>query len=257
MVKIKHKVTIKKKTEQEEQPVVAPNPVVTEPSVPEEPISYSSYDDGEPSGKGKKKWLAAALAGLLVVGGGGAGAYYLSQKDKDNPPVEQTSDDEGSGSIVENSDGTEINDATAENVPEQSNGEEVAGQGEKANEPTAQKDGNNNPQAKEEAPSATGQNNDTGGKAQTKEPQTQPASDTEKPSTPISATAPTQQPKPEKTSQVSKLSNASGTIEEEAKNVIRGDYGCGLDRKKALGDRYKEIQRKVNEMYRKGLVKRH
>lgn len=47
----------------------------------------------------------------------------------------------------------------------------------------------------------------------------------------------------------------SGTLEEKAKDVIRGNYGNGEVRKQRLGDQYAEIQSKVNEMYRNGLVK--
>ena len=43
--------------------------------------------------------------------------------------------------------------------------------------------------------------------------------------------------------------------EEKAKEVIRGNYGNGEVRKQKLGDQYSEIQSKVNEMYRNGLVK--
>lgn len=48
---------------------------------------------------------------------------------------------------------------------------------------------------------------------------------------------------------------SSGTLEQEAKSVIRGIYGNGDDRKRALGRRYDVIQSKVNEMYRNGEVK--
>lgn len=44
----------------------------------------------------------------------------------------------------------------------------------------------------------------------------------------------------------------SGTLEEKAKRVIRGDFGNGQVRKDRLGDEYAEIQSKVNEMYRNG-----
>lgn len=46
----------------------------------------------------------------------------------------------------------------------------------------------------------------------------------------------------------------TGSIEEQAHKVIRGDYGNGLERKQKLGDKYTVIQNKVNEMYREGLV---
>ena len=41
-------------------------------------------------------------------------------------------------------------------------------------------------------------------------------------------------------------------IEEQAKQVIRGDFGNGEERKQKLGAAYSEVQRKVNEMYRAG-----
>ena len=43
-------------------------------------------------------------------------------------------------------------------------------------------------------------------------------------------------------------------VEAEALKVIRGDYGVGKERKDKLGAKYAEIQGKVNEMYRQGLV---
>ena len=50
------------------------------------------------------------------------------------------------------------------------------------------------------------------------------------------------------------MSEANGTIEEEAWRTIRGNYGNGAARKKALGSRYEEIQAKVNDYYREGKV---
>lgn len=44
----------------------------------------------------------------------------------------------------------------------------------------------------------------------------------------------------------------SGTLEQKAKHVIRGDFGNGKERKDKLGSEYDDIQRKVNEMYRNG-----
>lgn len=46
----------------------------------------------------------------------------------------------------------------------------------------------------------------------------------------------------------------TGTLEEKALRVIRGDFGNGIERINALGADYAVIQSKVNEMYRKGLV---
>jgi hypothetical protein len=38
-----------------------------------------------------------------------------------------------------------------------------------------------------------------------------------------------------------------GTLEEKAKSVIRGDFGNGAERKRALGSEYDVIQKRVNE----------
>jgi len=43
--------------------------------------------------------------------------------------------------------------------------------------------------------------------------------------------------------------SVQGSLEEKVKQVIRGDFGNGLERKRALGDEYAEIQAKVNEFY--------
>ena len=45
-----------------------------------------------------------------------------------------------------------------------------------------------------------------------------------------------------------------GTLEEKAKQVIRGDFGNGIERKNALGEDYRQIQDKVNELYKNGTI---
>lgn len=49
-------------------------------------------------------------------------------------------------------------------------------------------------------------------------------------------------------------SSSMDSVEAKAKQVIRGIYGNGSVRKQKLGNDYAEIQGKVNEMYRNGLV---
>ena len=49
-------------------------------------------------------------------------------------------------------------------------------------------------------------------------------------------------------------SSSMNSVEAKAKQVIRGIYGNGSVRKQKLGNDYAEIQGKVNEMYRNGLV---
>lgn len=48
--------------------------------------------------------------------------------------------------------------------------------------------------------------------------------------------------------------NVDGDVETNARRVIRGDFGNGQVRKNRLGSSYSEIQGRVNEMYRQGLV---
>ncbi len=46
----------------------------------------------------------------------------------------------------------------------------------------------------------------------------------------------------------------SGSVKEIANDVVSGKYGNWPEREKALGDRYKEVQREVNRMYRDGEI---
>lgn len=47
------------------------------------------------------------------------------------------------------------------------------------------------------------------------------------------------------------------TIDELAREVIDGKYGDGEDRKKALGDKYKEVQKRVNEILSHNLSQKY
>ena len=68
---------------------------------------------------------------------------------------------------------------------------------------------------------------------------------------------PATEPASPKSSSMSTASNAglTGDVEKDALNAIRGDFGNGQVRKEALGDRYAEIQNRINEIYKeKGLL---
>lgn len=79
-----------------------------------------------------------------------------------------------------------------------------------------------------------------------------------KPASPNTECAQTSKP----TSPVSKGSAVSVTlsapisdnVEENALRAIRGDFGNGIDRKNALGEKYAEVQSRVNEYYKEGLI---
>lgn len=76
------------------------------------------------------------------------------------------------------------------------------------------------------------------------------------PATPAKTT-PKSEPVKEETTKVSRPASValSGSLEDKARQVIRGDFGNGAERREKLGAQYYEIQSKVNEMYRAGLVR--
>ena len=191
----------------------------------------------EPKGKGK--WYAAALAGLLVLGGGG---YYLSQQGEDEPqPVvaeaaTSQSDDVTKGETTEGNQNEQSQEgetpsdaATAENP----SGDTPAGESSTGEVPVAETP--TTPDSKTNAVVPT-----SGAT----------------PATPSASQLALEKPKanPTHTKPVTGPSGATGAVEEEAIEVIRGKYGNGDVRKRNLGDRYAEIQSKVNEMYRNGQV---
>ena len=76
----------------------------------------------------------------------------------------------------------------------------------------------------------------------------QPAPAVEKPSKPTTRKVQTANNPTSVTAHAS--GTLSGDIEQDAKAVIRGDFGNGEERKAALGDSYTKIQNRVNEIYK-------
>ena len=70
---------------------------------------------------------------------------------------------------------------------------------------------------------------------------------------PIISTLPMENPTRTKPAQTNSLAEES--VEKLAKEVWKGIYGNGVQRRKALGSNYEKVQARVNEMYRNGLVK--
>ena len=239
MVELKKKVTLRSKTA-EAPGEETPKPQVTlkkkqleptpTPAAPVPPSPVSTAGSEEPKSKGK--WYAAALAGLLVMGGGG---YYLSQQGDDTSApvaevVEQTKSDDatseneaGTTQNGQNQDGATTDNATIETPAD------YASEG--------------------GTPANSGQNQEGAAPAQTNNA---PVTASETPSNmhpePVANTA------KQNAASAVPVTSISGAVEEVAKEVIRGKYGNGAVRKRNLGDRYAEIQSKVNEMYRNGQV---
>ena len=258
----KSKVTLKTK-----QPEVSPEPVPPTPT--QEPIESTG-------GGGKGKWIAAALAGLLAVGGGG---YYLSQQDNDkqnepqqevveNRTVNQDETDEVPTMAVSESDGqeggeTQVNETPNVDQPEGGDAavvpkEETTTPGQKpsdakASSPAIAQDKSGAETEKQQSGSAAAS---SAGNAPASKQGTASgsATSTSAASTSSSAKSPTASAATSSNKDVASTGAPAGSIEELALEVIRGKYGNNPDRRRLLGSRYAEIQRKVNEMYRKGLV---
>lgn len=234
MVELKKKVTLRTKTTESSEEVQKPQVALKKKQPVSQPVLPSPPSTGGEEGTGKGKWYAAALAGLLVLGGGG---YYLSQQGENEPQsvvavagtgqLDETDNEEASegNQNGQNQEGETPTDAvTAENPSDNTPSSGV---------PDGETHAAPNPKADAASPS----------------PNSAPSSP--------SAAQPVQD-KPEEnyaqTKPVIDPSDATGTVEEEAKEVIRGKHGNGDVRKRNLGDRYAEIQNKVNEMYRNGQV---
>lgn len=239
MVSIKHKVTIKTKTAQEETPAAVEGSSVTlkrkQPKVPKEPTPIPPTADPGKSNTGKIVGGIAAAAAIL------AGVYFFGIKGDDKsgtdagtPPTEQVAQ---AGETAQPEATTQTNvleDGTTEEANAVSNSPE-------ASSPTDNSE-----------TSVVGNDAPTTPKSEGKQSET-PTSNAPSSSKPVQQT-------PSKQIDVTndKIAAASapigGDVVENAKRVIRGDFGNGQERKDKLGSAYSEIQSKVNEMYRQGLV---
>lgn len=232
MVELKKKVTLRTKTPEAPEEVQKPKVVLKRKQPMPDPIQPTPPTGGDEEPKGKGKWYAAALAGLLVLGGGG---YYLSQQGEDEPqPVIAVADTGQSDAVAKG-------ETTEGNQNEQSQEGETPSDAASAENPSSDTPAGETPAGETPA--------DPSSKTDAIAPGSTPASS--------SASQPVQdKPKanPAQSKPVTGSSSAIGAIEEEAKEVIRGKYGNGDVRKRNLGDRYTEIQSKVNEMYRNGQV---
>jgi len=224
MVELKKKVTLRTKTTESSEEVQKPKVALKKKQPVSEPVQPSPpTQDEEDESKRKGKWYVAALAGLLVLGGGG---YYLSQGDDTVSavvdPAKPADVTDGENTIENQGEPRqmEVDDEVADNASS-----EVAEGGVPAQPAQSQGDvsptDNETPAPVADAPV---RNDPSSGGT-------------------VSRTTP------------NPTANVTGTVEEEAREVIRGKYGNGAVRKRNLGDRYAEIQSKVNEMYRNGQVR--
>jgi len=246
MVSIKHKVTIKTKTAQEETPAAVGRPEVTlkrkQPEVanvpgiepkPEPSKIPQNPEQGKKSNKGKIVGGIAAAAAIF------AGVYFFGRNGEDKITDGQaTTQNE---LIAKASDATQSETTTQTDVSEGS----AVTEGETINN--------------DSKGASSSETYETPVKARNKNVSVSTAPDdkqSERPS--VTSTQPVQVPSKQGNSTSTKIVAASAPlgddIVENAKRVIRGDFGNGQERKDKLGSAYAEIQSKVNEMYRQGRV---
>lgn len=235
MVQLKKKVTIKTKTAQEETPVAAPKPevkikkkapVVEEPKVaPEAPKTPTTPPTPPtPPKSGSKSWMWIVALILIAV------IAFFGYKSCSGSETEASGSDKDTTSLVSDSTQTEKSDTTGIEKPETTEGTDEKPQ-DNAGETDAPATDNVTPKA------------NNGG--------TEAGKTEQKPTEPVKpALTPKNVDKP-----VAPAGLVSGSVEENARRVIRGDFGNGKVRKDKLGASYSEIQSRVNEMYRQGLVK--
>ena len=229
MVELKKKVTLRTKASETPEEVQKPQVALKKKQPVSEPVSPTPPTSGgeDESKGGKGKWYAAALAGLLVLGGGG---YYLSQQgDEGDAPVAEVVEPAKSADVA----GGENTDANQDEQSTTNANDEVT-------------DNTSNEAAEGGAPAQPGQSQGNATLAKDNAT-TSPATDVSVRNNPSTGGTVSQ-------TNTTPTASITGAVEEEAREVIRGKYGNGAVRKRNLGDRYAEIQSRVNEMYRNGQV---
>ncbi|NCB79552.1 MAG: hypothetical protein EOM41_06245 [Bacilli bacterium] len=215
MVQIKKKVTLKAKTEQPAEPTQQN----VQPSLHEKQSDISSRGSNEPavSKNNGRKYLIGSIAVVALLCGG----YYLlsdrTESSVENPTVQ----------VTENSNSNKDNNNQAESA-------------------------NSDPENSENSSSDQAQESNPTNSEVSTEKENESVSLNEKQTSPKSNEVSSH----DANSSISKTESSlpSGSLEQKAKEVIRGNYGNGIERKQKLGEQYTEIQGKVNEMYKKGLV---
>lgn len=239
MVSIKHKVTLKTKVAQEETPEAIESPKVTlKRKQPEAPVvAEPKQKPVSPTPQLGKKSNTGKVIGVLVAAAIIAGFFFINNKEgeggNDSNPTE---------AIAQNTkDQNEGNDTpTAENSNEDASTESKGG----SEAPVAKNTDKSPANTTSSANHAKATDNLVAEQPTKQNPATIAEPARSKP-------AATQTTKP---SSSSTSAPVSGDVEENARRVIRGDFGNGLERRDKLGTSYSEIQGKVNEMYRQGLV---
>lgn len=258
MVSIKHKVTLKTKVAQEETPeaIESPKvtlkrkqpqtPVVAEPKPAHAPTQPTAEPKQEPkpvspTPQPKKKPNTGKVIGGLIAAAIIAGIFFFIN----NKESENSNDNTQTEAIAQNTENQDKgnNALAAENSNEDASAESKGVPANGSEAPVAENTDKSPANTTSSANHAKANDNQVAERPAKRNPATiaEPAQ---------SKTAATQNTKPSSSTSVP----VSGDVEENARRVIRGDFGNGQERKDKLGSSYSEIQGKVNEIYRQGLV---
>ena len=231
MVEIKRKVTLRTKTPQpEEKPEDEVTPKVKQPEPQPEPTPVpppstpSDETVGSKGGGNGKKWLVAAV--LVALLGGGYYLYSSQGNESGNTAVAAATDSTGV-----RKDTTQTAQAdSATKAETDTDGLNVTGKAGSKNASENNSDG--------EVPVSSDNTPDVNTAANA-------ATDKQVASAGNHGTSATTEPT---------MTEPASSVQETANDVIKGTYGNGVTRKHKLGSRYAEVQKRVNEMYRKGEV---
>lgn len=258
MVSIKHKVTLKTKVAQEETPEAIESPKVTlkrkQPEIPvvaePKPVPAPIQSTIEPKSVSltpqpeKKSNTRKVIGGLVAAAAVIAGIFFFIN----NKDGERGNDSTPTGVIAQNTENqNEGNDAPAAETSNEDVSAESKGVPANTSEAPVAENTDESP--------ATPTSSVTPAMANDNQVAERPAKRNHatiaEPVKPVqSKPAATQTTKPFSVTSAP----VSGDVEENARRVIRGDFGNGQERRDKLGSSYSEIQGKVNEMYRQGIV---
>ena len=208
----------------------------------EEPVQQES--ERQSSGKGKK-WLAAALVIAALAGGG----YYLFNNQKteaEKVPAQQVAlngdatDSEGSSAFVEENTGKAVEDNEGGDV------DVVEDLGQGVEEPDVAENRAESQKGDVTENRAVSQEDDNTGSDKKTENQKNDVAQNNSASQSVA--------QKQNSVNQSGLQSLASTLEEQAYQVIRGEFGNNPERAQRLGEAYRQIQDKVNELYRNGLV---
>lgn len=228
MVQLKRKVTLRAKEAPE---VSAPKVEGTAPKGP--------GATPQPSSGGGKWWVAAVVVALLTAGG----VYFVRQCGDDRTP---------SVASAGQNDSVVVDSVPAAASP--SGGEAAASEG--TGEAAPASNGNS-----ETTAAPTGETSSAQAGGETHSAAAAPA--TSASTAPASAAAPTKAASTSSapasasststsapTTPAAPAQAPTGSVEQTAREVMRGVYGNGRVRKDRLAGRYAEVQRRVNQIYR-------